>query len=487
MTVGERTPLLGTKPPLDERTPLIGGSKPPLDARVVHSCRCAVPRGLSTKVIGLLLMSLIGFGAFFCFDNPGALQTQLTHILGITNAQFGSLYAAYAWPNVVLPVIGGFLIDKLLGVRVGTIVFALFVLAGQLVFSFGGFVESLWVMVLGRFIFGLGGECLNMAINTYTVNWFQGEQLNLVFGLQLSIARLGSTLNFLVMGPLYNNVKSKQGENEAIGLSLLVASCFTLMSLICSFILGWVDRKREKLGERQDSIVEDKPIKFSDIGRLPATFWLLCLATMTYYGTIFPFISLSQNFFRKTYNFDMEQANFITGLVYLVSAVASPVFGLLIDRTGRNISWVIGAVTTSIGCHQLLTLPSVTPYIPMVLLGLAYSVLASALWSLVSLIVPQPQLATAFGIMQALQNLGTALITMGAGAIADQYGYMWLELFFSFFLCVSCISSVSIFFVDSYTTNYLNLTPTQRNARDGEIHSDTYPPPYNNNNSIRSL
>ena len=112
MTIGERTPLLGTKPPLDERTPLIGGSKTPLDARVVHSCRCAIPRGLSTKVIGLLLMSLIGFGAFFCFDNPGALQTQLTHVLGITNAQFGSLYAAYAWPNVVLPVMGGFLIDK---------------------------------------------------------------------------------------------------------------------------------------------------------------------------------------------------------------------------------------------------------------------------------------------------------------------------------------------------------------------------------------
>jgi len=468
----------------DERTPLLG-TKPSHDVRAVRSCSCASPRGLSTKVIGLLLMSLIGFGAFFCFDNPGALQTQLVHVLGLSNAEFGSLYAAYAWPNVALPVIGGFLIDKLLGVRLGTIVFAMFVLAGQLVFSFGGFVETLWVMVLGRFIFGLGGECLNMAINTYTVSWFQGEQLNLVFGLQLSIARLGSTLNFLVMGPLYDIFKSKQGKNEAIGLSLLVASCFTLMSLICSFILGWVDRKREKLSQRQDSIVEETP-KFADIGRLPATFWLLCLATMTYYGTTFPFISMSQNFFRKTYSFDIEQANFITGLVYLVSAVASPVFGLLIDRTGRNISWVVGAVTTSILCHQLLTLPSVSPYIPMVLLGLAYSVLASALWSLVSLIVPQPQLATAFGIMQALQNLGTALITMGAGVIVDQHGYMWLELFFSGWLCVSCISSVSIFIVDSYTTKYLNLTPIQRNIRDMDREGD--PAPYNNNNnSIRSL
>ena len=90
----------------------------------------------------------------------------------------------------------------------------------------------------------------------------------------------------------------------------------------------------------------------------------------------------------------------LSGLVYLVSAVASPVFGFLIDRTGRNICWVLLAVAISLFCHCLLCISWFSPYIPMVLLGLAYSILASALWSLVSLIVAEAQMATAFGIMQ---------------------------------------------------------------------------------------
>lgn len=38
----------------------------------------------------------------------------------------------------------------------------------------------------------IGGESLAVAQNTYAVTWFFGKELNLVFGLQLSIARLVS-------------------------------------------------------------------------------------------------------------------------------------------------------------------------------------------------------------------------------------------------------------------------------------------------------
>ena len=39
-------------------------------------------------------------------------------------------------------------------------------------------------------MFGVGGESLNMAVNTYTVTWFRDTDLNMVFGLQLSVSRL---------------------------------------------------------------------------------------------------------------------------------------------------------------------------------------------------------------------------------------------------------------------------------------------------------
>eukprot|EP00092_Neocalanus_flemingeri_P022365 GFUD01024256.1.p1 GENE.GFUD01024256.1~~GFUD01024256.1.p1 ORF type:complete len:476 (-),score=103.76 GFUD01024256.1:150-1577(-) len=425
---------------------------------------CCGANGLFSRVTALLLMSLVGFGAFFCFDNPGALQTEMKDVLSITTSQFASLYACYSWPNVFLPVIGGFLIDRVFGVRLGTVIFAMFILAGQILLSIGGFLNWLWFMDLARFIFGIGGESLNMALNTYTVSWFKGKELNMVFGFQLSIARVGSTVNFLVMGPLFHHFKTNYEEHFALGWILLIACSFTVMSFICSLLLGWLDLRRERVMLSSVNLCgETESVKFSDIKNFPATFWFLCICTMAYYGSIFPFVSLAQGFFNEKFDFDEQEANFIIGLVYLVSAIASPFFGFLIDKTGKNLSWVLMAVAVSAISHCLLAFTYVNPYLSVILLGVAYSILASALWSLPVLLVPDHQLGTAFGIMQALQNLGTALITMGAGTIVDKYGYFWLEVFFIAWLKVSLISAICIWTVDYNSTNsFLNLSANKR-------------------------
>lgn len=41
----------------------------------------------------------------------------------------------------------------------------------------------------------LGGENLAVAQNTYSVSWFKGKELNMVFGLQLSFSRVVSFMN----------------------------------------------------------------------------------------------------------------------------------------------------------------------------------------------------------------------------------------------------------------------------------------------------
>jgi len=40
-------------------------------------------------------------------------------------------FCRYSYPNVILSFIGGYLIDKVFGVRLGAIIFALFCLLGQ--------------------------------------------------------------------------------------------------------------------------------------------------------------------------------------------------------------------------------------------------------------------------------------------------------------------------------------------------------------------
>ena len=65
--------------------------------------------------------------------------------------------SVYSYPNVILPLIGGIFLDKI-GIRLGLVVFAFTILVGQTLFMIGGYTKTYWFMILGRVIFGLGGE-----------------------------------------------------------------------------------------------------------------------------------------------------------------------------------------------------------------------------------------------------------------------------------------------------------------------------------------
>lgn len=135
-------------------------------------------------------------------------------------------------------------------------------------------------------------------------------------------------------------------------------------------------------------------------------------------------------FFERKYDFTPEEANAVNSIIYVIAAVGSPLCGYIVDRTGRNVMWVFLSTAVTIGGHSLLAFSFVNPYIGCCIMGIAYSMLASSLWPLVALIIPEYQLGTAYGICQSVQNLGLAVVSMFAGVIVDKGGYLMLELFF---------------------------------------------------------
>ena len=74
---------------------------------------------------------LLVSGSYFCYDNPAALQDTMMRDLSINEGQFMAFYSLYSWPNVILCMFGGYLIDKVFGTRLGAIVFGLIVTIGQ--------------------------------------------------------------------------------------------------------------------------------------------------------------------------------------------------------------------------------------------------------------------------------------------------------------------------------------------------------------------
>lgn len=106
------------------------------------------------------LQSAIGESVFGCKD-----YSAKTPECNRYNSYYPWLYSIYSFPNFILPLFGGFFIDKI-GVRVGLIVFTGILMIGQLVCSMAGIFAGHWsnsttVFVwffIGRFIFALGGE-----------------------------------------------------------------------------------------------------------------------------------------------------------------------------------------------------------------------------------------------------------------------------------------------------------------------------------------
>ncbi|XP_060587464.1 major facilitator superfamily domain-containing protein 1-like [Ruditapes philippinarum] len=445
-----------------EKTPLIkeyDGEEEELSAcGATLACN---PRRPLHRYLVLIIMCFLSFGSYFCYDNPAALQDNMTRDLKISVGKFMGFYSWYSWPNVILCFFGGFLIDRVFGVRIGAVIFSLFVTVGQIVFATGALLNKYWLMCVGRFIFGIGGESLAVAQNTYAVKWFQGRELNMVFGLQLSFSRVGSTVNMNVMQPIYQYISHTVQGYKCLGVALFVGGVMCLLSLICALALGFFDKRADRILKRA-SVSSDEVIRIKDVKYFGFKFWLLCIICVAYYVAVFPFIGLGLVFFEMKFGLDPSVANSVNSLVYIISAIASPLFGFLIDKSGKNVFWVILGTSVTIGCHAMLAFTFITPFVAMSVMGLAYSVLASALWPMASMIVAQHQLGTAYGIMQAIQNLGLATISIAAGSIVDSNGYLILEVFFLAWLCIALIAAVLLYLIDAAQGGVLNKSARLR-------------------------
>jgi dipeptide/tripeptide permease len=146
----------------DERTPLVRGGEIINDTAQIQinpsDDNQRVPffdhRKTWVRVLVLFLICFLLFGTYFCYVQTGALQNEFQRDLKITTSQFTVFNSLYSWPNILLCFFGGYLIDKLLGHRLGAILFSCFVSLGQLALAFGAFKKNVFFMYIATFLFG---------------------------------------------------------------------------------------------------------------------------------------------------------------------------------------------------------------------------------------------------------------------------------------------------------------------------------------------
>ena len=68
----------------------------------------------------------------FALISRGCLcHSSTSQVMEVSVTKYALLYSLYSWPNVILSVFGGYLLDRVLGVRLGTLIFSGFVCLGQ--------------------------------------------------------------------------------------------------------------------------------------------------------------------------------------------------------------------------------------------------------------------------------------------------------------------------------------------------------------------
>ena len=313
---------------------------------------------------------------YFLTDVMAPLKPMLEEELLWSSTEYGIFTSAYGWFNVFLLMLifGGIILDKM-GVRftglgactlmvVGCLIkysaiSGLIPLEGTVIAGMKGQVV---VAALGYALFGVGVEVAGITVSKILVKWFKGYELALAMGLQMATARLGTML--------------------ALSISAPVARYFHDVSA---------------------------PI-------------LLCVL---FYSAVFPFLKYATDLMINKYEVSPDLAGIIPSLLPLGTLFLTPFFGNLYDRRGKGATIMLIGAVMLIGVHVLFALPILNYWwfatLIMIVLGIAFSLVPSAMWPSVPKIIPEKQLGTAYALIFWVQNWGLMGVPALIGWVLDRF------------------------------------------------------------------
>ncbi len=341
----------------------------------------------------LMVLSLAMFGSYYAYDALSPLADVLKQQLSFSDKDIGLLQAIYSFPNIFTVVIGGFIIDRL-GLRKSLMIFGILCLIGPAITAASG---QLWVMSTGRLVFGMGAESLNVAVIAAMARWFKGKELSFAFGINLTICRLGT---FAAL----NSPTWARGAYVYWRWPFLIAlglSVFCVVGAAIYWVMEVYAEKNYRLGEAST----DKVV-FGDLFKFGVSYWFIVALCVTFYSAIFPFQTFAVKFFIEAHGTSRELGGFLSSMLTVFAMIFTPLFGLFADRVGKRALLMMLGSTLLIPVYLMMAYTHVNLYVPMAMMGVAFSLIPAVMWPSVAYIVDQSKLGTAYGLMTMIQNIG---------------------------------------------------------------------------------
>jgi MFS family permease len=389
----------------------------------------------------LLIVSFTMFAGYYMADLMAPLQGMLQKQLGWSSTDYGWFTGAYGWFNVFLffLIIGGIILDKM-GVRFSGLGSAIVMVCGGSIkywavtthaldgqswhILFWTFPAQVWMAALGYAIFGVGVEVAGITVSKVIVKWFKGHELALAMGLQLAIARMGTALALSTSLPIAKAFGT-------VSAPLLICLIMLCIGLLAFFVYTFNDRKLDaSLATARGTVEKSSEEEFhlKDIWYVISNrgWWYLAILCALFYSAVFPFLKYATSLMVNKFGVNENWAGLIPGLLPFGTILLTPLFGNIYDRKGKGATiMMIGAVLIIL-VHLLFSIPLLNHWfiavLLMIILGIGFSLVPSAMWPSVAKIVPEKRLGTAYALIFWIQNM-IALMFVPAliGWVLDKY------------------------------------------------------------------
>lgn len=381
----------------------------------------------------LAIVSVTMMFAYFFTDVMSPLEPLLTAAkedgglgLGWTSDEYGFFSGSYGFFNVFLGLlfIGGIILDKF-GIRFTGLMSTILMFGGALIkwwavsntFTgelFGYQMQVIWAC-LGFAIYGVGAEIAGITVSKVIVKWFTGHELALAMGAQVALARFGTAAALSFALPFAKNMGA---VSASIGLGAAML-CIGMLSFIVYNIMD----KKEDAAVAASATEPEEGFKFSDLKLLFCNkgFWYITLLCLMFYAGVFPFLKFATKLMVIKYGVAEDIAGTIPSMLPYGTIVLTPLFGYVYDKVGKGATlMIIGSVLLTV-VHAVFALPEVNAVavaiVMMVLLGIAFGLVPSAMWPSVPKIIPMQLLGTAYAMIFYIQNIGLSMVPIWIGKI----------------------------------------------------------------------
>ncbi|KAL4906423.1 hypothetical protein BDW74DRAFT_176751 [Aspergillus multicolor] len=328
----------------------------------------------------LAAVGAMNWGGYFIYDIPASLSTPLSAHLSLSDHNFAYLisllYTVYAVPNTVLPFLSGPAVQRF-GERSVLLVITSSIILGQLLFALSVQTRFEFGMVVGRALIGLGGEVVGVIGCEIITRWFQDKSLSLALAINLSAGRLGSVANSTIIPRVTELYGVAPATWIATALSLGVATIGAL------YLLTVTKPAADKPQHEDDGCTN--AVDPLSIRQFSSVFWQLALISFLTYGCLNPFTNSAQRFLAvRYYHGDQLSAGSAMSIVFILSGILVPAFGLLLDSLS-SASYprvlVVSNVLLALVHAIFLTGAGTSPILPLCLLGTADALFTVCFWA----------------------------------------------------------------------------------------------------------